>query len=105
MVEVPVGGEVVEKLGGRGCGHDPLVCVEALERGGDQLAHSIWAFATGGPVGSGPGMGDPGMIPAGHTDLVLSAIGEEWGFAGVACVLLLFAFLFWRAMRAATERK
>lgn len=69
-------------------------------RGGDQLAHSIWAFSTGGPVGSGPGMGDPGMIPAGHTDLVLSAIGEEWGFAGVLCVLLLFAFLFWRAMRA-----
>ncbi len=69
--------------------------------GGDQIAHSLWAFSTGGPVGSGPGLGDPGMIPAGHTDLVLSAIGEEWGFAGVACVLLLFAFLFWRALRAA----
>jgi len=69
--------------------------------GGDQLAHSLWAFATGGPFGSGPGLGDPGMIPAGHTDLVLSAIGEEWGFAGVACIFLLFAFLFWRAMRAA----
>jgi cell division protein FtsW (lipid II flippase) len=24
------------------------------------------------------------MIPAGHTDLVLPAIGEEWGFCGVA---------------------
>ena len=30
------------------------------------------------------------MIPAGNTDLVLPAIGEEWGFAGVAAVFLLF---------------
>ena len=52
-------------------------------RGGDQLAHSLWAFSTGGAWGSGPGLGDPAMIPAGHTDLVLPAIGEEWGFAGV----------------------
>ena len=57
--------------------------------GGDQLAHALWAFATGGPTGSGPGWGDPGMIPAGNTDLVLPAIGEEWGFAGVAAVFAL----------------
>jgi len=69
--------------------------------GGNQLAHAIWAFATGGPLGSGPGWGDPEMIPAGNTDLVLPALGEEWGFAGVAAVLLLFAFLIARAMRAA----
>ena len=30
------------------------------------------------------------MIPAGNTDLVLPAIGEEWGFVGVAAVFLLF---------------
>jgi len=70
-------------------------------RGGDQLAHSIWALATGGAWGSGPGWGDPGMIPAGHTDLVLPAIGEEWGFAGVVTVALLFAFLVHRAFRIA----
>ena len=52
--------------------------------GGNQLAHSLWAFSTGGALGSGPGWGDPAMIPAGHTDLVLPAIGEEWGFCGVA---------------------
>jgi cell division protein FtsW (lipid II flippase)/cell division protein FtsI/penicillin-binding protein 2 len=67
--------------------------------GGNQLAHSLWAFSTGGAVGSGPGWGDPDMIPAGHTDLVLPAIGEEWGFAGVASVLLLLGFLVWRGMR------
>jgi cell division protein FtsI/penicillin-binding protein 2/cell division protein FtsW (lipid II flippase) len=69
--------------------------------GGNQLAHALWAFSTGGAWGSGPGYGDPGMIPAGSTDLVLPAIGEEWGFAGVAAVFLLFGFLIYRAFRIA----
>ncbi|MGP0071549.1 MAG: FtsW/RodA/SpoVE family cell cycle protein [Bryobacteraceae bacterium] len=67
--------------------------------GGNQLAHSLWAFSTGGALGSGPGWGDPEMIPAGHTDLVLPAVGEEWGFCGVATVVLLLGFLVWRGMR------
>ncbi len=71
--------------------------------GGDQLAHGLWAFSTGGPLGSGPGWGDPAMIPAGNTDLVLPAIGEEWGFVGVASVFLLFGFLISRALRAAVR--
>jgi cell division protein FtsI/penicillin-binding protein 2/cell division protein FtsW (lipid II flippase) len=70
-------------------------------RGGDQLAHSLWAFSTGGALGSGPGLGDPAMIPAGHTDLVLPAIAEEWGLAGVAAIALLFAFLVQRTFRIA----
>jgi cell division protein FtsI/penicillin-binding protein 2/cell division protein FtsW (lipid II flippase) len=70
-------------------------------RGGNQLAHSIWALSTGGPFGSGPGWGDPAMIPAGNNDLVLPAIGEEWGFAGVVAVFLLFALLVRRAFRIA----
>ena len=69
--------------------------------GGDQLAHAVWAFSTGGPYGSGPGWGDPELIPAGNTDLVLPAIGEEWGFAGVAAVFVLFAFLIARALETA----
>lgn len=70
-------------------------------RGGDQLAHSLWAFATGGPWGSGPGWGDPSVIPAGHTDLVLPSIGEEWGFVGVTAVCMLFMLLVHRAFRIA----
>ena len=67
--------------------------------GGNQLAHSLWAFSTGGVWGSGPGWGDPAMIPAGNTDLVLPAIGEEWGFGGVAAALLLLGFLVRRGLR------
>ncbi|MBV8867243.1 MAG: FtsW/RodA/SpoVE family cell cycle protein [Acidobacteriaceae bacterium] len=70
-------------------------------RGGDQLAHSLWAFATGGPWGSGPGWGDPAVIPAGHTDLVLPSIAEEWGFPGVVSICLLLGLLVKRAFRIA----
>ncbi len=69
--------------------------------GGDQLAHSLWALASGGLLGSGLGMGSPESIPAGHTDLIVSALGEEWGFAGVLGVYLLYAFMLWRCLNIA----
>jgi cell division protein FtsW (lipid II flippase)/cell division protein FtsI/penicillin-binding protein 2 len=70
-------------------------------RGGDQVAHAIWALATGGWSGSGLGLGDPHVIPAAHTDLVLAAVGEELGFAGIVAVFGLYALLGWRALRIA----
>ena len=72
-----------------------------MVHGGDQLAHSLWAFATGGATGMGIGKGDPQLVPAAHTDLILSALGEEWGFAGIAAVFVLYAIVVWRALRIA----
>jgi cell division protein FtsW (lipid II flippase) len=68
--------------------------------GGNQIAHGLWALSTGGAWGSGPGLGNPEMVPAGHTDFVLAAIGEELGFVGILSVLLLYGLLTWRALRA-----
>src|SRR4029450_12674315 len=45
--------------------------------GGDQVTHAIWALATGGSLGTGLGLGDTRYLPAAHTDLMLSANGEE----------------------------
>ncbi len=72
-------------------------------RGGDQLAQSLWAFATGGPWGSGPGYGDPSVIPAGHTDLILASLAEEWGMGGVLAVAALFTFLVHKALRISSQ--
>jgi cell division protein FtsW (lipid II flippase) len=69
--------------------------------GGDQLAQSLWAFATGGTFGTGLGLGDPALVPAAHTDLVLSALGEEWGFLGLLAVFALYAVILYRAFRIA----
>jgi hypothetical protein len=72
-------------------------------RGGDQLAQSLWSFATGGAPGTGIGLGDPALIPAAHTDLVLSAIGEEWGFLGVLAIFGLYAIVLARSFRIAVR--
>ncbi|HEY2153056.1 MAG TPA: FtsW/RodA/SpoVE family cell cycle protein [Vicinamibacterales bacterium] len=68
-------------------------------RGGDQVTHAIWALATGGPFGTGLGLGDTRYLPAGHTDLILAAIGEELGAAGLLLVAVLYALLTWRGFR------
>ena len=70
-------------------------------RGGDQIAHSLWAFATGAGTGTGLGLGDPRSVPAGHTDLILSAVGEELGLLGVLTVFALQGALAYRAVRIA----
>jgi cell division protein FtsI/penicillin-binding protein 2 len=76
-----------------------------LVHGGDQLAHSLWAYATGGPAGMGTGQGDPQAVPAAHTDLILAALGEEWGFIGVAAAFILYGVIVWRTLRAAVRAR
>jgi cell division protein FtsW (lipid II flippase) len=74
---------------------------------GEQVVHGLWAMASGGALGAGIGAGQPEVIPAAHTDLILAALAEESGFLGLTIVILAFALLFWRslriALRAATD--
>jgi cell division protein FtsW (lipid II flippase)/cell division protein FtsI/penicillin-binding protein 2 len=70
-------------------------------RGGDQVAHALWALASGGLAGTGLGLGEPHLVPAGHTDLILSVLGEELGFAGLLALFALYALLGYRAVRIA----
>ncbi|MEO7306532.1 MAG: FtsW/RodA/SpoVE family cell cycle protein, partial [Ferruginibacter sp.] len=58
--------------------------------GGDQVANGIWAISSGGLTGQGAGEGFAKTIPEAHTDMILPAIGEEFGWAGMACVFILF---------------
>ena len=76
-----------------------------MVHGGDQVADSLWAYATGGVWGTGMGMGEPQLVPAAHTDLILSALGEQWGFAGVAVVFGLYTLIVWRAFRIALRAR
>jgi cell division protein FtsW (lipid II flippase) len=70
-------------------------------RGGDQIAQAIWGMSTGGLFGTGLGLGDTRYLPAGHTDLVLAAIGEELGFVGLLVVASVFAIIAARGLHAA----
>jgi cell division protein FtsW (lipid II flippase)/cell division protein FtsI/penicillin-binding protein 2 len=76
-----------------------------LVHGGDQLAHSLWAFSTGEIFGTGVGLGDPQVVPAGHTDLILAALGEELGFLGIFSVFAIYALLVWRGLRSALRAR
>lgn len=70
-------------------------------RGGEHLAHSLWAMAGGAATGAGLGLGSPGRIPEAHTDMVLAALGEELGWLGLAAILGLYTLLVIRALLAA----
>jgi hypothetical protein len=74
-------------------------------RGGDQVPQGLWALATGGTAGTGPGLGDAQLVPAAHTDFVLAIVGEELGFAGICAVLILYAIVIWRAIRIASHAR
>src|SRR5579884_1360889 len=74
-------------------------------RGGDQVVHSLWAMSSGGVLGTGPGLGETDVIPAGYTDLIVSALGEDWGFLGILVVYSIFAVLIWLALRIARRAK
>lgn len=60
---------------------------------GYQTAQALFALASGGIVGTGLGFGHPDLVPAAHTDLILAAIGEELGYVGVVCVVVLYTLL------------
>ncbi len=74
-------------------------------RGGDQVVHSLWALGSGGLVGTGLGLGEPDVIPAGHTDLIVSVLGEEWGFLGIVLVYGALALLVWLSLRIARRAR
>ena len=71
--------------------------------GGDQIAHALWALATGSAFGLGPGAGEGRLVPAGHTDLVLSVLGEEWGYIGIVVIVAVYALLVVRLIRMSTK--
>lgn len=71
--------------------------------GGDQVVHAFWALASGGPLGAGAAHGEPHLVPAGQTDLILSVIGEELGFVGLLAIAGVYALLAWRALRVSAR--
>jgi cell division protein FtsW len=66
---------------------------------GYQLSHALIAFGRGEWLGVGLGGSVEKLfyLPEAHTDFLLAVIAEELGFAGVATVVALFAWLVIRA--------
>ncbi|MGW8993660.1 FtsW/RodA/SpoVE family cell cycle protein [Streptomyces zhihengii] len=82
---------------------DPYAGIEA-GRGTGQLAQSLFAFGTGGVLGTGLGLGHSVLIGfAAKSDFILATAGEELGLAGLTALLLLYALLVGRGFQAATR--
>ncbi|MFF8287852.1 FtsW/RodA/SpoVE family cell cycle protein [Streptomyces sp. NPDC016309] len=71
----------------------PFASIEAGQ-GPGQLAQSLFAFAAGGMLGTGLGLGDSVLIGfAAKSDFILATAGEELGLVGLTAVFLLYALL------------
>ncbi len=64
-----------------------------------QIVQSLISIAAGGLIGSGPGLGSPGLVPLAHSDFIASAITEETGLMGILAIILLFTLLCFRGLR------
>jgi rod shape determining protein RodA len=75
---------------------------------GYQLKQAITGVGAGQKTGRGPHGATQtqlNFIPEHHTDFIFAVVGEEFGFAGAAVVLSLYALLLWRALRVLTMAK
>ena len=72
---------------------------------GYQLSHSLIAFGRGEWLGVGLGASVEKLhyLPEAHTDFLLAVLGEELGFAGVALIVALFAWIVARAFAIARQ--
>ena len=66
---------------------------------GYQIVQSLYGLASGGMFGTGLGAGFPYIVPFAKSDFILSALGEELGFVGIAAVFMCYAIIVERGLR------
>ncbi len=75
---------------------------------GYHVIQSVIALGSGKIFGKGLFSGTQGrlgFLPEQHTDFIYSVLGEELGFLGSACVLLLYGILIWRCFAIAMDSR
>lgn len=74
---------------------------------GYQIIQSLYAFAHGGLFGAGFGESIQKLhyLPYAYNDFIFPIIGEELGFIGVVCFILVYLLLIWRCIIIALRSK
>lgn len=72
-----------------------------------QVGEGYWALASGGFNGQGLAQGNPNLIPAFHTDMILESVGEQLGWIGIALIVIVVTILLLTTLRIgyATHRR
>ncbi|MFJ6832629.1 FtsW/RodA/SpoVE family cell cycle protein [Streptomyces sp. NPDC091209] len=68
----------------------------------EQSMQALWAFGSGGTLGTGWGQGHSELIRfAANSDFILASFGEELGLAGIMAILVLYGLIVERGIRTA----
>lgn len=72
-----------------------------------QVAQSVIALGNGGLKGLGLGksVAKNLYLPEPQNDFILAVIGEELGFVGVFCLMVVYLILFWRCILVSAKAK
>jgi cell division protein FtsW len=72
-----------------------------------QATQSLIAVGSGGLLGVGFGEGRQqyGFVPLQYNDFIGSNVGEEWGFVGLAALLVAYALYVWLGVRIARQAR
>ncbi|WP_369223754.1 FtsW/RodA/SpoVE family cell cycle protein [Streptomyces sp. R39] len=66
----------------------------------EQAMQALWAFGSGGTLGTGLGQGHSDLIRfAANSDFILATFGEELGLAGLMAILLIYGLIVERGLR------
>ncbi|MGW5866100.1 FtsW/RodA/SpoVE family cell cycle protein [Streptomyces sp. NPDC055239] len=85
---------------------DPLHEFELSQQGvighSEQAMQALWAFGSGGTLGTGLGQGNSDLIKfAANSDFILATFGEELGLAGIMAIMLIYGLIVERGVRTA----
>jgi cell division protein FtsW (lipid II flippase) len=82
--------------------HEYLLSRKGVPGHSEQLQQALWAFGSGGTLGTGLGQGHSELIRfAANSDFILATFGEEMGLAGIMAILLLYGLIVERGVRTA----
>ncbi len=68
-----------------------------------QVTQGLIALCSGGIFGAGLGLGNPGFVQVVQSDMVLTALGEEFGLVGLFALIGLYMLILYRGYQIAIE--
>ena len=68
-----------------------------------QVINAQFGMAWGGLLGTGLGLGRPGLTPLARSDFIAAAIGEELGMTGLMALIMIYGLIVARGLRTALQ--